>query len=382
MKNSFLKGFGLKKVLRGILLLIFAAILTGGIFVYDRFAQNPEQIVPLPYLFLTDAPATKLDAPILLTGDRMGAYFAKFHTVLADTISANLDKPIKIQSIAQNGIGLHRTLHTLKSLTQWPQILIYQGGSEEFSESKFDLDEIPKIRKNFELYSDDRLETFIILYPWLSRIFYHPTKRVPLNETPVLNIVEEKEYLRHLETELLLYEQHLIQLVKMSQDRNTLLILTTTPINLDEAPHKVCEMTTTAEIEGEILALRELLKSNNPKGAFTKSSKLIQQYVGNAELFYIHGQISKRLNKIDEAIDALSKASAYDCSPWRATEVHNSIIRKIAKEHQVLLFDFARLLESDYTKNTTFFDEIHPQNLYYDKGMEQLGLVIKNILKL
>jgi hypothetical protein len=54
----------------------------------------------------------------------------------------------------------------------------------------------------------------------------------------------------------------------------------------------------------------------------------------------------------------------------------------MAREHQVLLFDFAKLVENQWEKNTTFFDETHPQNLYYDKGMEQLGLVIRNILKL
>ena len=64
------------------------------------------------------------------------------------------------------------------------------------------------------------------------------------------------------------------------------------------------------------------------------------------------------------------------------TETHNSIIRQVAQDHQVLLFDFARLVENEYTENTTFFDEIHPQNLYYEKGMQQLGLLIKSILKL
>jgi hypothetical protein len=105
-------------------------------------------------------------------------------------------------------------------------------------------------------------------------------------------------------------------------------------------------------------------------------------YSGNAQLHFIHGQISRRLGMLDEAKNALLQASAYDCGPWRATELQNSIIKKVAKEHQILLFDFAKVVEDDFGKNTTFFDEIHPQNLYYDKGMAQLGLVIKSILKL
>ncbi len=357
-------------------------LLTGGYFVWERYKQNPQQIVPFPYNFQEAAPATTLDAPILITGDRMGVYFSKFSAVLADTISSNLAKPIKIQSLAKEGYGIHRTLHDLKSLTQWPQILIYQGASEEFYESKFFLSEIKKIRLNFERYSDDRIETFLILYPELSRVVYDPIKRVSLASEPAQEEVNEDDYLKRLETEILLYEQHLVQLVQLSKDRNTLLIMSTTPINLDEAPKKVCSFTTTTDIEGEILGLRDLLRANDPKTAYTKSSKLIQKYSGNAQLWFIHGQISKRLGMIDEAKNALLQSSAYDCEPWRVTELHNSIIRKVAKEHQILLFDLAKVVEDDFGKNTTFFDEIHPQNLYYDKGMEQLGLVIKSILKL
>lgn len=372
----------LKKVLYGFVLLVSAVFLTGGYFVWERYQKNPEQIVPFPYSFQSAAPTVKLDAPILITGDRMGHYFAKFSTTLADTISVNLDKPIKVQSMAKPGHALHRTLHELKSLAQWPQILIYQGASEEFSEKKFSLQEMKTIKENFELYKDDRIETFLILYPWLSRIVYHPVKRIELSPEPVKSEIEEKEYVKMLETELLLFEQQLIQLVNMSKDRNTLLILTTTPINLEERPKSVCEFATTTDIEAEILGLQKLIETSNLKGAITRSQKLVTQYPGNAEIMFLHGQVAKRLGNIDEAVTSLQNASAYDCTPWRVTEVHNSIIRKIAKEHQVILFDFARLVDSDFSLNTTFFDELHPQNLYYEQGMQQLGLVIKNILKL
>lgn len=372
----------MKKVLSGILIVFLGLFLTAGYFIWERYEQNPEQIVPFPYSFQSRAQEIKLDAPILITGDRMGSYFGKFSTVLAEKISVNLEKPIRIQTLARPGQALHRTLHELKSLAQWPQILIYQGASEEFSEKKFEMAEIPRIKNNFSRYKDDRIETFLILYPWLSRIVYDPIKRVILSEEVTPVEYDENNYIKGLEMELLLFEQQLIQLVNMSKDRNTLLILTTTPINLDEPPKGVCDFTSTPDIEAAIEGLRELLKAENLKEAYNQSSKLVVQYSGNAELLYLHGQISKRLGEEEEAINSLLSASAYDCVPWRATEIHNSIIRKVAKDHQVLLFDFSKLVTSEYTSNTTFFDELHPQNLYYDKGMEQLGLVIKSILKL
>jgi hypothetical protein len=372
----------LKKLLSLLSIILFLGLVTVGFLVLKRFNQNPEQIVPFPYTFLSDAPAIELDSPILIVGDEMGAYFAKFKTELASQISVNLAKPIKIQSLAKSGHGLHRTLHELKSITQWPQILIYQGGSEEFKEKTFEQKDIPRITTNFRRFKDDRLETILVLYPWLSRLVYEPHPRVKLGETYDAQSNPEDEYLKGLETELLLFEQELHQLISMSRSKNTLLILTTTPINLDIPPKKVCDFTRTTEIDAEILAVEELVKANNPKAAYSKSSRLLRTYTGNAKLLYLHGQIAKRLGQIDEAKTSLLEASAYDCEPWRVTEVQNSIIRKMAREHQVLLFDFAKLVENQWEKNTTFFDETHPQNLYYDKGMEQLGLVIRNILKL
>lgn len=373
----------MKKVLSLIFIVLSGLLLTVGYLVFDRYRQNPQQSFPYPYAFKTESQAIKLDAPILITGDRMGAYFAKFAPDLASAISVNLAKPIKIQSLAKDGHGLHRTLHELKSLVQWPQILIYQGASEEFNELKFNPSEAPIIKKNFALYKDDRIETAVILYPWLSRIVYWPHPRIQLEETPkILPEITEASYVARLETELLVFEQQLIQLVNLTKDRNTLLILTTTPLNLDIAPKRVCEFTTTIDIEKELATLTELMNENNPKAAYLISSKLIKQYAGNAQLFFIHGQISKRLGLIDEAKNSLLQASAFDCSPWRSNAVYNSIIRKVAKNNQVILFDFAKLLENEWGKNITFFDEHFPQNLYYEQAMKRLGDAIKLILKL
>jgi hypothetical protein len=373
----------MKKLLSILGTVLFVAILSGGILVFDRWRKNPEQIVPYPYDFVEAAPAMKPDAPILIIGDRMGAYFGRFKAELAAKISQNLDNVIKIQSIATEGQGLHRTLHQLKSLEQWPQILIYQGGSEEFAESKFDPSEIKKISQNFRLYQDDRIQTFLILYPWISRILYTPIKRVHLPPKPILkNDLSEKEYLQKLETELLLYEEQLNQLVAMAKDRNSLLILTTTPINLDVPPKTVCSFSSNPEIDKAVSELQDLVKKEDWKTAWGTANKFTMMYPGNAMLFHLEGLIGKNLGKTREAVNSMLQASSYECTSWRATEVQNSLIRKVASSQQVILFDFSRMLEKEWTRNVTFFDEIHPQNIYYDKAMAQLGLAIRKILKL
>ncbi len=168
----------------------------------------------------------------------------------------------------------------------------------------------------------------------------------------------------------------------MSKDRNALLILTTTPINLDSSPKKTCSVSTNIEIEKDVRELQELLRKNDAKKAYTLSSKIKDRHVGNAQIKYLHGQISRRIGNITEAVESLLESSAFDCYPWRATHLQNNIIRAVAQDNQVILFDFAQLLDRDYTKNKTFFDEIYPQNLYYERGVTQLGTLIKNILKL
>lgn len=313
----------------------------------------------------------------------MGEYFARYSTQLADQISINLDNKIKIESLAKSGIGIHRTIHQLKSLKRWPQIIIYHGGSEEFSENKFKESESKKIQANFKLLKEDRIETLIILYPELSRIFYEPVDKIILNETPIAEqTLSEKSYLKRLKTELQLYELHLMDLVNQSRDRNSLIILMTTPINLNISPRETCSFTTTPELSKEIEDARTELIQRNPKNAYKKSKNLVERNIGNATLHFLHGQVSKRIGIKNEAFDHLLKASSYDCSAWRSTEVQNAIIRKIAESEKVLLFDFAKLLERDFTEDSTFFDEIYPQNLYYEKAIQQLGLVIKSILKL
>lgn len=365
------------------MILIFGGLLTLGIFVFNRYQSNPQQIVPYPFTFVNPPEKFTPEAPILIVGDRMGQYFGKFSSYLSEAISTNLSKPIKIQTIAEKETPLHRTLHELKGLTQWPQIVIYQGGSEEFIEQTFDLTEIPKIKENFARFKDDRVETALILRPELSRIIYEPIKQIKLGDSPkLIEDMSQEKYLKLLETQLMLYQEELTELAKLSQDRGFLLILTTTPINLDEAPRSICEFTRSTEIDAQLLELKDLIKARNFKTAYSKSSKLITAYSGNPELFYLHGQILRGMGKKDQAIENLLLASSYDCLPWRATELQNSIIRKIANDHQILLFDFSKMVNSSYTENTLFFDEIYPQNIFYEKGMRQLGLVIKGILRL
>lgn len=373
----------MKKVLYLLILIISTALLLCSILIFQRFSANEESIIPFPYKFDQQSGEYKVEAPILIVGDRMGARLSRFSEQLKDVISANIDNKIKIQSLAKAGNGIHRNLEELKSIKKWPQILIYHGGSEEFLEEKFFSHQAAKIKTNFERFADERLQTMMILYPWLSRLIYEPVKKIRLtSEIKTRPELSEQQYLAILDTELLLYRQHLQELVKMSKDRNVLLILTTTPLNLDQAPKKSCSISSNINIEKDILQIKDLLQKNDAKSAYLLSSRLVTKHMANAQIKYLHGQVSRRLGKSSEATTHLNDASAFDCIPWRSTQLQNNIIRSVAGDNQVILFDFAALTDRDYGSNNTFFDEIYPQNLYYELGIGQLGTLIKNILKL
>ncbi len=117
-----------------ILLLIFAPCAAATSYLYYQYSNNPTSQVPYPYSFSApnndSAKVTKakIEAPILIIGDRMGKRFASFSKFMADQISVNLSTPIKIKTLATNGEGIHRTFQKVKELGRLPFIIIYLGG--------------------------------------------------------------------------------------------------------------------------------------------------------------------------------------------------------------------------------------------------------------
>lgn len=364
---------------------VIVGLIAGGLWVGRRLIANPKGLVPLPYAFTPSTVAIRPEAPILLVGDRVGARFALFKEALALNTSTGLSKPIRIQSLARDGEGLHRTLHQLNSLQSWPQVLIYHGGSQEFSESKFLTDQIPGIQRNFRRYHDDRALTAMMLWPFLSRLIYEPITRVKLNDTLNFNSKQnfsDTEFQQRLEITYRLYELELNQLVIKARDNKALLILMTTPVNIDTPPKKTCSNAQSGAIAKEVREIRELIRQQDYKSALTRSQTLKDTTMANAEVLYLHGQIAFRNGLRNEAIESLRLAAVFDCQGHRANEVTNSIIRKVAKEQRVTLFDFAALVEKDWNRNVTFFDETYAQDLYYEKAAQYLAVVLKRVLKL
>jgi hypothetical protein len=372
----------LKKLL---IYLPLLALALGGFWLWQRWNSNPAGVIPMPYTLPLASEKIDVDAPMLIVGDRMAKRFGLFKESFSLEISQGLSKPLKIGVLAQEGQGLHRTLRDLESLEKWPRVLLYTGGSEEMREEKFLTREIATTRYNFARYDDDTYRTLLMLWPDMARLIYRPIVRQVLPDQFIPGppkAIDESEFQARLELSLKLYEIELQQLVQEAREHKSLLILMTVPVNLDVSPNKTCGFAQSPEITREINTIRELIKKQDYKTSYQRSRDLAQATLANAEVFFLAGQIASRLGKNDEAVQWLQQAVAYDCSMWRSSEITNNIIRKVARDQGVTLFDFAAMVQADWKQNTTFFDEIYPQDLYYEKASKALALVLRRILKL
>lgn len=372
----------MKKIASSVILII---ILLGSSYAYLRFSKNRKQVKPYPYIIKDiNIPEYDTEAPILIIGDRQGTRLASFSKFLAQMVSLNLSKPIKVASIAEKGEGLHRTLEKIKNLPKFPLIILYLGGNEEFHESVFQTKDINRITANFKKYSDSITRTLLMIFPNISRFVYKPV------DYKVLGPVIQKDVNNYTDTTVQkrniilfeLYKEHLRELFDYAKDHGSYLIAMTQPLNLDSVPRKSCTGSFPKNLNDKYLEVVSLIKQKDFKAAYGISKELVIMAPNNAKILYLHGKVAKNLNKINEAIKYLKLSSAYDCNLWRGNIVYNSILRKIANDKETALFDFQKLIESEWTQNITFIDDIYPQSIYFEKLAKGLAARIKKLLRL
>lgn len=369
-------------------LIIFIAITLvaiSAIFLGYRYNANIVSEVPYPYYFgKTAYKEIEVDAPILIIGDRLGQRLASFSELISQKASVNLSKKIKIQSLALNGEGLHRTLQKIKSIKKLPLITIYLGGSEEFFEQRFMTKDTERILKNFDLYSDEAIQTLLMIFPSLSPLLYQVVdykkfkNSLEKDTTHYSDMTVQKRNIIHFK----IYERELDNLVNFLKEHNSYLIAITQPLNIDIAPKKDCYGAIDELSKKSLDDVIELVKLKDFKSAYNLSKELVLIANASARAMFVHGKISQKLGKIKEAIHYLKLAMAYDCQQWRGNPVYNRILKKIARQNDVPILDFQAMLERQWMKNYIFADEIYPQNLYYEKVADILAMQIKKLLKL
>lgn len=366
-------------------LILMTLIVAPGAFLGHRYKSNIISEVPYPYYFANNVySGVKIDAPILIIGDRLGKRLASFSKYISDMASQNLSKKIKIQTLATNGEGLHRTLHKVKKLGKLPLITIYLGGSEEFFEQRFVTKDTEKILKNFEVYNDDRVKTLLMIFPSLSPFFYNVINykkfqnEIEQDTLKYSDVTIQKRNMIHFK----IYEQELDNLFSFLKEHNSYLMTITQPLNIDIPPKKNCTGSIDELSQQTLDNIISFVKAKDFKSAYNLSKDLVLIANASAKVMFIHGKVAKNLGKLKEASKFLKLAMAYDCKQWRGNPVYNSIMKKIAIRNDVPILDFQRILEQQWTQNVLFDDEIYPQNLYYEKVASILAAQVKKLLKL
>lgn len=372
----------LKKILTSSVILVLALFAT---YFGLRFKNNHEQVKPYPYV-IKESLTLEYDsnAPILIIGDRQATRLASFSKFMAQKISEGLSKPIKITSLATKGEGLHRTLQKVKQLPKLPLVIIYLGGNQEYYESAFKTKSIKRINHNFNKYNNSLTKTLIMIFPSLSRLIYKPldyqylTNKIEKDTNTYTDSTIQKRNMIQFQ----LYKEQVNELFDYAKDYGSYLIAVTQPLNLETPPKKSCSESFPVNLNVKYDQVVSLIKSQDYKAAYGISKELTLMAQNNAKILYIHGKIAKKLGKLKEAAKYIKLSSAYDCNLWRGNVVYNSILKKVAREKEIALFDFQKLIESEWNRNITFIDDVYPQNIYYEKLSIALAARLKKLLKL
>jgi tetratricopeptide (TPR) repeat protein len=195
------------------------------------------------------------------------------------------------------------------------------------------------------------------------------------------NYASSELFLRQ-EVEFKLYSEEFKEFVQYIKSKDSILILISIPYNLDVPPRRVCESSITDDFKEAKTKIEALKQSGDYKSLLSLLNETIKNNPGNAELYFELGMALKNLGRKPEGITNIELSMAYDCDLWRGGEIYNTIARTIAAKEEIFYFDFSQLIKDQWGMNELFSDDFYPQNVYYEKAMENLGGLLKQQLKI
>ena len=353
--------------------------------VFFRYKNNKLQIIPYPFYFKKDTYSKlDVDAPIVILGDRMGERLSLFKNRLAEKISTNLSKPIKIDILTGENENIYRSLQKVKRLKKLPLIIIYIGNLDQEIENVLPDINISQVKLNLKLYQNEYIRSAIMVYPDLAKLIYFPVDFIELSERI---IVDKKEYTDpQLQTRRMiqykLFEFAFEDLIKFTKKNNSLLIPLTTPLNLKVKAKKSCYGSLSTDAKKEVEDIKTLIGKKDFKSAYNLSKNLALLNSNNAQILHLHSLVSFKLNRFKEYQKFGEMSLAMDCGQRPGSPVYNSIIKNMSKRHEVVFFDYHQLLTDESKGNFVFLDETYPQDFYVEKLIDILAEQIKRRLRL
>ena len=373
--------------MKQVLIVVLTIVVILGASYGKRILDSPVQVKPFPYTFSyipTQEALEASKASILIVGDRLAGSLEKFLPPIIDKLSENLAEPLSVHDWSENGEGLHRTLMKIKSLPKFPAVVLYLGATQEYHEVRYDPGHRKAIHDNWKRYQDDKISSLIISFPVLSKVLYKPIPYVTMGKMikPRMIIPEGENFQDFIKTTDQLFKEEFLTLIEFFKENDAQLIVIAPPQNLDIAPRKVCGNSTSHKIQQQNFVYEEAIKKGQLKSAIKGLQELGNITLANAKTWYLLGQALKKSGLYKDAKSILYRAQAFDCGLWRGHMGFNKTLITSSEAHDIEVVDFNRIVNSNYGENILFFDEVTPQNIYYERLVDELEPILRRILEL
>lgn len=369
--------------------ILILLILGGAIWYFkSQLEKSYTQIRPYPYTFIEPLSGGNIkwdETQILILGDQMADSLGPYQDQIIEQASQSLASPLKIFNWGRKEEGLHRSLQKLKDLPSLPQIVIYFGGTQEFNEKIFKLEDYSKILKNFEVYDDEKKLSYMMLYPPLSKFLYQQDVITPLKALVQERLDQEQsasDFQKLQEIHFKIFKMEFEEFIQYVSAEQKYLIIITPPIDYQSPPRKSCLTPLSERDEEKLVLMNEMISKGAYKDAILELESLYKSHPTNALLNHTLGLAHFLNGDQFQAMTFFKKASVYDCFFWRGNAVMSSIIDEVSKDYGVTVIDFAQMINQDMGQNELFIHGLLPQAIYYERLIPALASQIRRLLKI
>lgn len=321
-------------------------------------------------------------ADILIIGSGLAEYITPSIELIGKKYANTFKGGLKVFNWARKNEGIHRTLYKWRTLKNKPLVTIYLGGDSEFIESKFNVDDIEKIKDNIKRLKDPKISTLLSFLPQLGRFILKPMNTFvyqanlnPTKDFPLKKLSGVKS-LKYIEYNLKLYHHLMKKLMREVRISDKNIILIDHPYDVTTAPNRTCNVSKSETIVETLFEIKELIKNGQTKKALVLSRVLSEKALGNAEVFYQRAVLEEKEKNLKAAHQLYELAKVFDCEQSTPTKITNGIIEKVAQEYGHPFIGFNKKVSLDFGKGPLFTDGFVPQEKYISAISQKLESII------
>lgn len=323
------------------------------------------------------------NSDVLIIGDDFGLKNDKLIEILTDKLSAGLNKPLTIQNMAHPGENILKVKARLMALDKLPPIIIYMGGTSEFSEDLYPQD-LSSFSQNFKRFKNDYVSTLITLFPNLSKLIFLTdiNKKITFENIKPFVSYSDSWFQRVSEAIYYFYQEELYELADYIKEHKSNLVIVTPPVNIEKMPAKACDNSVIDEITINQFEIQKLIKENQLKKAQTLALALDNNSTGNAITKYLVGKVLLETGKTKLATEFFKEAKALECSSNGANVIINEINKKVATNKSLNIVKFDEMLYQKIGEDSLFINDNVIQFIHWDILVNSLTNTLKEILQL